>query len=98
MVGGVAVLELEDIGKEHDRAAVSAIELKRRSVPLLPLPRKRLKEGDQGSDDDEGECILDGRDCDDEPQRRKRDRTYRGVEVATSMLLDRKVGQESVAG
>ena len=40
VVGRVVVLELDDVGEQHDRAAVGALQLERRRVALPPVARE----------------------------------------------------------
>jgi len=67
----VVVLELDDVGKQHDHPAIGTIQLERLRVPLSAILGEHVEEVDKRRDRQEAKRLVDRREGDHEADRGK---------------------------
>ena len=98
VVGGVGVVVLDDVGEQHHRAAVGALELERRGVALAAVAREDVEQPDQRADRDEQSDGCSSRGERDRQRHGSEDRVDAGdADVVVHDRAERDAGRQAVA-
>ena len=98
VLGGVVVVELDDVDEQHHGAAVGAVQLERRGPALAAVAREDREQPDERGDRKQDEWLLDRREGDEEGHAGQDRGDPVGPGAELDHLPDRLAVKQAIAG